>query len=210
MLNQVKSYIRKSQTEAAIYLLGDMAKNNEEFTRIISLNARYSSLKKAIIEGRITWQEEEASRSAINDSLLELCSLLEKVEVSKTSNPISAHILHQFPIGPRVDITMIPQKIIETYANLIFDPIQITMIISEAIQFRKEANQDALTISLAKLPPVNNTPALYFWQLVFVQAGLQGPRMLASLLLTVPDDQFLNEVKKLRSELIIKLTKHQQ
>lgn len=118
------------------------------------------------------------------------------------------HILTSFPPGPMVELTKIPRSIIEMYAKLIREP-EARLVISEANSFRQEANPETqFIIPLYKIPSPEKIPAFDFWIEAFNYAGLQGPRMLAALLLIVPDDHFITKAKEARKNLLESLKHH--
>lgn len=103
-----------------------------------------------------------------------------------------SHILHDFPVGPMVNGSLVSTRLIEAFAEsvAVTDSLQV---IDEANAFRKQADpkeMGSITIKKIYLPaPASITPK-EFWLAAFVQARLHGPRMLAALLLSVEDKFF--------------------
>jgi hypothetical protein len=72
-----------------------------------------------------------------------------------------------------------------------------------------DSNDDSVTIieSYTLISPIHARP-IDFWLDAFHEARLHGPRMLAALLYALPDEQFSNEVKQHREQLISMLKNH--
>ena len=118
------------------------------------------------------------------------------------------HILLSYPTGPFVKPQDIPRIIIEMYAKLIKES-EAKLVVTEANVFRQEANPETqFIIPLHKIPSPERIPAFNFWLEVFDYARLQGPRMLASLLLIIPDDLFDLKTKNARIKLLETLKKY--
>lgn len=125
-----------------------------------------------------------------------------------SSNKETEHELLSYPTGPLVEREMIPRVIIEIYSTFIRES-EAKLVIAEANSFRQEANSGTkFIIPFHKVPPPDKIPAFNFWLDVFDYARLQGPRMLAALLLVVPDDQFDVKAKSARMKLLEALKNH--
>ncbi len=141
------------------------------------------------------------------DALAQLLSRLIDEMKSGNTNALSTgsrpmHTLNEYPLGPLVEPNLIKKTIIETYARLI--PLaERRLVVSEANNFRLEADPGTpYTIRLHMIQSADNVPAFTFWMDVFDYARLQGPRMLAALLLVVPDDMWDNRSKNDRQTLL--------
>ncbi len=111
------------------------------------------------------------------------------------------HILHLFPRGPSVESFIVKIPLIEAYAANI-KPVRAMAVVRSANALRKEADPNATIIEDFDLPPVMNVNPFVFWDDVFNEARLNGPRMLAAILLVIKDDQFPEEVKKIRLDIL--------
>jgi hypothetical protein len=103
-----------------------------------------------------------------------------------------------------VEMSKVSRNIIEAYAAAI-RPTDSAFVVSQANAFRSEADPgdpDVTTIRLINLPPPGTVPPYVFWSDVFSEACLNGPRMLAALLLVVKDTQFSAGTKADRQELL--------
>jgi hypothetical protein len=122
----------------------------------------------------------------------------------KTSRPAASHVLHDFPTYPAVEPGTVPDTIAEAFATNV-DAASRPGVIMQANNFRREANPDDPKVG--KIKAIKAAPGSEFaiWQSVFFFAGLQGPRMLAALLLTVDDSQFTDEAKRDRENLLERL-----
>ena len=128
-------------------------------------------------------------------------------EITKEDDyQISKHILDYYPKFPLVEPYDVPRILIEAFSKAI-DPTDATLWISETNAFRRSANpgdDTARFIQLHTLPSAENNP-FNFWIKVFDQARKIGPKVLAALLITVPDDNFSQQAKDAKSHLLEKL-----
>lgn len=139
-------------------------------------------------------------RGSINDLAEQIKKALNHEDPVNTS----VHFLSTFPRGPYVNGDDVKRDIIEGYASLL-KPYEFLQVISEVNSYRKEADPDDPNITLIKpfhLPPPGSVSALEFWQAVFDEARKHGPRMLASLLTVVPDDQFPESARIKKQKLL--------
>ena len=121
-----------------------------------------------------------------------------------------SHVLHKFPIGPRVDGSLVPVKLIEEFAETV-NVSESLQIIDEANALRKQADPSetgSITIKKINLPHPGNTSPKEFWLTAFVQARLHGPRMLAALLLSVEDTFFSKDGIAIKNKLLKELENH--
>ncbi len=114
------------------------------------------------------------------------------------------HPLKKYPTHPLVPAEWVSTELVQSYAQIIrqFEALQV---ITDANRFRREADLDdpkATTIKEYQLLPVYSVPPYAFWLNVFYEARLHGPRMLAALLMVVPDDQFEAKARLNRRELL--------
>ncbi len=124
-----------------------------------------------------------------------------------SSPAVQTHVLHAFPKGPMVSFHMVSRNLKDAYAAYI-QPAQAHAVLSEAIAFRKQADPEesqATCIRHADLPAPAAVPPSVYWQAAFTEACLHGPRMLAAMLLVVPDLAFASSVRLERQHLLEKL-----
>jgi hypothetical protein len=150
-----------------------------------------------------------ASMPALANKLQEIATAMKTQKALE--GPVvknTEHILLQYPIGPLVEGYQIPKGLIQAYAKLI-PQSQARQIVSDANAFRIQADPTTqYIIPLENVVSPDKVPALDFWTDVFSYAGLQGPRMLAALTLTVPDDLFKEQVKRARKDFLEELKLH--
>lgn len=106
--------------------------------------------------------------------------------------PPAEHPLHAFPKGPMLDGHYVQRELIEAIAKTVplADCIQT---VEEANRMRKEADPDdpnTVLIGVIHLIPPQHNTAYQFWLDTVHLARKISPRMLAALLLTIPDDGF--------------------
>lgn len=114
------------------------------------------------------------------------------------------HPLKKFPRGPMVEAHMINTIIIQNYAKLI-KPREALQVIAEANSLRLESDPNtpsATTIKDYQLLPVNSVTPYEFWLDAFKEARMHGPRMLAALLIVVPDYQFDPKAQEAKNNLL--------
>jgi len=113
-----------------------------------------------------------------------------------------AEILEQFPTGPMVDIYEVGEEIISEFARTI-DREKALVVVRRANRLRKTADPlDATIIDEIDLINPNKNAPFDFWHAVFDEACRHGPRMLAAILLSVPDSRFRALPKKKRNALL--------
>jgi hypothetical protein len=108
-------------------------------------------------------------------------------------NPAAAmHPLAKYPRGPMVEARFIPKSVVEAYSQLLRG-VEAESVVEEANAFRATANSAADGATFIRrifLPDPSVVGPFTYWYGVFTEAALNGPRMLAALLLTVPADRF--------------------
>ncbi|MDY8134677.1 caspase family protein [Aquimarina sp. 2201CG5-10] len=137
-----------------------------------------------------------------------LQKLLEEQGVS-TSN-YTFHILHQYPKGPLVDAYLIDDSIMEAYARAITSK-KAHRFIKKANRLRLSADPDdkrTTIIDPSCLIPNENAAPIDVWENIFDTARLHGPRMLAALLLVVPNDKLKEDVREETNRLLERLKTH--
>lgn len=209
LVYEIRDHIRHNRTEVAIHNLMQLTQSkSEKLNQAILLSARHYGLKDAIISGIISYDYEVMDRNRINNCVLLICDELDEKYKDEKLDIAFTHILHQFPRSPLVRSDLIDRTLLSSYAENIGDFRQISSKIDEANAFRRLADADAIVINKNRLPPVSTSPAEYYWYDTFREAGLQGPRMVAALLLVVPDDQFSIQARRARQDLIALLKLH--
>jgi hypothetical protein len=105
--------------------------------------------------------------------------------------PNDPHPLDRFPTGPMVEDHRVSRSIINAYAELLRGA-DAEQAVNDANAFRLSASTPGDGTTLIRRSFVSDPSAgtFTFWYDVFLEARLNGPRMLAALLLTVPADRF--------------------
>lgn len=139
-----------------------------------------------------------------------LCVRIDEPRAAPSHQLDYSHELHRYPRGPMVEAFRVNMSIKAAYAAYV-DPTEAHAIVGEANAFRLESDPDDSSVTLIKLgnlpPPLGVRPRAY-WEAAFGEACLHGPRMLAALLLVVPDDLFPENAKTARAKLLQYLPNH--
>lgn len=198
------SYFAREEVQRVI----DLTRKNPEFYKIIPiyLDGMPDDLPYGLrlIQG-IDLSRLQGDITALVNKLIQNLSGTPRIPA-----PIAdkQHILLSFPPGPLVTLDMIPRPLIDAYSSLITDA-ESRLVVSEANAFRREATPDTnFIIPLNRITGTTGVASFYFWQDAFQYAGLQGPRMVAALLLVVPDDMFNAKAREARMKLIEQLKNH--
>jgi hypothetical protein len=123
--------------------------------------------------------------------------------------PESQHPLHLFPRGPLVEEYYVPSSLIQAYWKRYQNLLQSLAVIADANAFRREADPiDASVtfIDTGALPQGPQAAPADFWYGAFTEARLNSPRMLAALVLVVPDGGFTKDVQLKREKLLDELS----
>lgn len=117
------------------------------------------------------------------------------------------HPLHDFPRGPMVELHRISGALTRAYAALLDTRAAAHTLVQEANRFRISADPDDPSVSIIGLEhlPAFEAGAYSFWQSALYEACRHGPRMLAALLLSQPDEQFGAQARRDREELLTHL-----
>lgn len=174
------------------------------------------------VEELVTLNLEEEIKDTVNDThkLEKIISLLEKafkdneqkinpeVKNEEIKTSVAKYLLLEFRTYPLVKSEDIPRIIIDEVSNSI-SINDAESIVSEANRFRKQANpnEEILVIKLNGLPSIHHAGSSVYWQSVFGEARRHGPRMLAALLLTIPDSSFGRRYK-IEKEKLLELLKN--
>jgi hypothetical protein len=128
-------------------------------------------------------------------------------ELAADADDTSPTALLQFPVGPLVPAYVVPEELIDTYAKLFSREADADRVINRAIRLRLDAAPPGRKIphlDPGDLPYIRDG-ARNYWMKAFTLAALQGPRMLAALLLVQPHELFSVEVARQRAELLLTL-----
>jgi hypothetical protein len=118
--------------------------------------------------------------------------------------PGRAHPLFAFPEGGRVGAERVRRALIEAAARS-YTGAAASLLVSEANALRIEAepdDPDASVIRMVNLPDASVVAPMQYWIAVFTEARLQGPRMLAALLLSISARSWSAEERQMRDALL--------
>jgi hypothetical protein len=133
-----------------------------------------------------------------------LLALARNQPAEATGQPQPHHILHVIPMGPMIPGQRVEESLIDAYAER-FSAARADLLIDRANAFRQQADPRATVIRKADIPRVELVEPIRYWQSVFTEARLHGPRMLAALLLVVNDEAFPQEAQAARRKLLDEL-----
>jgi hypothetical protein len=113
----------------------------------------------------------------------------------------SSHVLQTIPMGPMVPGEYVDESLVDAYAER-FSMARADLLVDRANAFRKQADGNATVIRKTDVPRIEQVEPIRYWQSVFKEARLHGPRMLAALLLVVNDEGFTPEAQAARRRLL--------
>lgn len=117
------------------------------------------------------------------------------------------HPLHFYPCGPLVDEPLVRPVLIEGFAAA-YPPQRAEALVTEANAQRQAADPDDETVTLIRdLPLSEYVGARLYWSRAFAEARLNGPRMLAALLLAADEDRLPVQARSERNKLLKTLKK---
>jgi hypothetical protein len=148
----------------------------------------------SVVEEIVDWLEGRACRQT-SDNVMSAASE-------------SSRILERLPRGPRVPFRWITDEIISAYESALDTREKARAIINKANQIREEADPDDPTATFIRpglLPTFGVVGPYAYWQDVFHEACLNGPRMLAALLLAQPAHLFDSRAQTARARLLQQL-----
>lgn len=202
----LKELVRQNKIKEVIQLLLKEKSLSESLkNRIILLSSRYSSWKQQHIDGLIDYSYFPAK---IVFSLLEMIDVVYEEYNDNIRDTIDIHSLHKFPRFPRVEFSIVSMSLIEEIAIVI--PVeQAVDYINEINAFRREADPEDDSVTEIKtnfLPVIGPATPYSFWSAAIKQACLNGPRMLAAFLLTIPDQYFKNDSSIARKRILFEIS----
>jgi hypothetical protein len=112
------------------------------------------------------------------------------------------HPLRRFPPGPLVPFDWIPRSLVSQFADHFYDKEEIQRAVLDAIRERLASDPGAKTIRLPGLLNPGRVDAISFWGDAFVRACPHGPRMVAALILLIPEELFPVGPRAERSRLL--------
>jgi len=116
----------------------------------------------------------------------------------------SVALIRGVPPGGVVGADLIRRELIEAFA-LAIPNTQAALAVVEANALLVEAAPDEVDVGVIRhidLPDPATVPPFTFWIAAFNQARLHGPRMIAALLLSLPDDRYSTSARTQRDRLI--------
>src|SRR5205807_5352554 len=113
--------------------------------------------------------------------------------------PELQHPLHKFRRDAFVEADLIPSTLFDEFGKRVSSLVDQQVVIREANAFRRAADPNDATVRV--IQPHRITPASYasaydYWFYVFEQARIIGARMLAALVLSVPDIGFESKAQQ--------------
>lgn len=209
IIAQVRQALFRNELEKAIHLLQSILPSSGSLTdQLLIISARRHRLEEQIRAGLIRRDDAEHEQNHLISGILSICNQVE-IDQQQQNGPqhhiqglfstqTTSHPLLQFPIGPMVEFRFIPRSIIEAFAQSVKET-EAHFIIEEANAYRLTAASDSqqpTTIKMFNLPPPKSVSPMQFWTEALMEAGLHGPRMLASLLHFLPDERLSQQTKQ--------------
>lgn len=154
--------------------------------------------------------ERDGGLSGVAEKLRVILETSRNGNQPSVSEPVRTEcVLCRYPRGPMVQPFKVKRAIKEAFADLI-PPARAMTTVENAIALRLEADPydpEVTYIRRRDLVPPDTVAPMTFWNSVFTEACLHGPRMLAALLMAVDDRMFPEEAKNERQALLLDLQK---
>jgi hypothetical protein len=152
-----------------------------------------------------------ARDGGITGVALRIAALLDEPSVCRPTEYATRiadlHPLAHYPRGPMVEARFIPRSVVEAYARLLRGN-EAELVVEDANALRAQADAPESRPTFIRniyLPDPRVVGPFDYWFGVFREAALNGPRMLAALLLVVPDDRFPEQAVNDRKTLLQRL-----
>jgi hypothetical protein len=149
--------------------------------------------------------ERDGGLSGVAEKLRSIVALVkEQNEPAVVQTTATECVLCRYPRGPMVPSFKVKRTIKEAFADLI-PPARAMTTVEDAIALRLEADpydSEVTYIRRRDLVPPETVAPMTFWNAVFTEACLHGPRMLAALLMAVDERMFSEEAKNDRQALL--------
>jgi len=143
--------------------------------------------------------------NAVADLLSTVIKTRKDPRVENRHEHLIEHPLHKFRRDAFVDGDLIPKSLFDEFGKRFSSLVDQQLIIRDANSYRKQADQNDPTVKL--IQPHRIAPAMYsssydYWFYVFEQARIIGARMLAALVLSVPDIGFEEDSRTQRRAML--------
>jgi hypothetical protein len=151
---------------------------------IENLSSDFYICKASILENKKEYSHSEKKLQKLLD------------EQGILSSNYTSHFLYQFPKGPLVDNHLIDDSIIDAYARAI-PSTRAHRYIEKANKLRLSADPEDhnYLINTTLIIPSQHAAPIDVWVNIMDIARLNGPRMLAALLIVIPNHNLRKEVK---------------
>lgn len=111
----------------------------------------------------------------------------------------------EIPIGPGVPTSCISQVLIEAFAEATPDFRSVEPLLNDAVRLRLQADERPTYVQMGDLPAPSVVGIKNFWQAALFNACRHGPRMLAALLIVLPDSSLTTRMRHDRDDLLARL-----
>lgn len=179
---------------------------NEKFIPVLGPNSTRENIPDLLLDFTSYAMNSDADRSALVARLLGKDSITALEDTTSSELPYEEdHVLHQFPRSPVVGAGIVPHRLILACVKVTGNGAKAQVAVEEAIRIRREADSGATVPILGDFPDPGQVPTSVYWQRVFGECRLHGPRMVASLLLAVDARQFTEDEMADRESVLHKL-----
>jgi hypothetical protein len=114
--------------------------------------------------------------------------------------------LLKYPPAPNVPIEWIGTDLMDLYTDNFYDEDKAFKLLSKAITRKKTLDKEGTCIKYYDFPQINYNGSNTFWNNVFIEACLHGPRMVAAILIeTIEIIYFTQDQKDTITNLLIKI-----
>jgi len=198
-INSRRAWYQASENARAI----DLARDSDGRKRVVPvyLDGRPAATEWNLFGLNVLHALDASAVGGLSEVSRTLIALARNQPVAAGVGAPPDHVLKSIPMGPMVGGEYVDESLIDAYAAS-FTVTRADLLVDKVNAFRKQADANANIIRKADLPPVEQVQPIRYWQNVFIEARLQGPRMLAALLLVVNDETFPPEAQAARRKLL--------
>lgn len=181
MIKQIKMHVAEGETEAALLLFFELLKNSVYENKVIQLQSRFKHLKIQNIKGVMDSREIVLETNKINDSILDLCTILNQEglgkadDINKTESSVQHTGIYIDPRDNKIYKTIKVEQKIWLGENLKFDSGEGCRFYKDDPSYEKELGRlYTWRSAMYACPPGWRIPNEIEWRNLMISAGGYG------------------------------------